>query len=223
MAVKQKSLKGISRASASLPYDLSLKIKEDILSGKMTSGDKLVEQALCKEYAVSRTPIREALSQLEAEGLITSIPNRGSFVRGISEREMIDIFTLRKIYEIQAIRWAIERITDEELEELEENFEFMIFYTKRDDVQKMLNINALFHQLIYKASHNHMLYKMLSSYQVYVKYHKKNSINEPDYLANVLSEHQVIYNAFLNEDVEGGATAMEIHMDNSMKRHGIIV
>ena len=123
MAVKQKSLKGISRASASLPYDLSLKIKEDILSGKMTSGDKLVEQALCKEYAVSRTPIREALSQLEAEGLITSIPNRGSFVRGISEREMIDIFTLRKIYEIQAIRWAIERITDEELEELEENFD----------------------------------------------------------------------------------------------------
>lgn len=77
MAVKQKSLKGISRVSASLPYDLSLKIKEDILSGKMTSGDKLVEQALCKEYAVSRTPIREALSQLEAEGLITSIPNRG--------------------------------------------------------------------------------------------------------------------------------------------------
>ena len=48
-------------------------------------------------------------------------------------------------------------------------------------------------------------------------------INEPDYLANVLSEHQAIYNAFLNEDVEGGATAMEIHMDNSMKRHGIIV
>ena len=55
----------------------------------MISGDKLVEQALCKKYTVSRTPIREALSQLEAKDLITSIPNQSSFVRGISEREMI--------------------------------------------------------------------------------------------------------------------------------------
>lgn len=222
MSVKQKSLKGVKRTSVSLSYDLSLQIKEDILSGKMVSGDKLVEQNLCKEYQVSRTPIREALSQLAAEGLIVSIPNRGAFVQGISEREMIDIFTLRKIYEIQATKWAIERITKEELEELEENFEFMIFYTKRNDVDKMLNINALFHQQIYRASHNRMLSKMLSSYQIYVKYHKTNSIKEPNYLAQVLYEHQGIYRAFLNEDPEVGAKAMEIHMENSMKRHGIL-
>lgn len=223
MAIKQKSLKGIKTTSVSLPYDLSIKMKEDILSGKIKNGEKLVEQKICKDYQVSRTPVREALSRLEAEGLVTNIPNRGSFVRGISDDEMIDIFTLRKIYEIQAMRWAIERITDEELEELEENFEFMVFYTKRNDVEKMLNINALFHRLIYKASHNYMLCKMLSSYQIYVKYHKKNSGNNPDYLNNVLTEHRAIYNSFLQKDIEVGANAMEIHMNNSMKRHGIII
>ena len=123
MAVKLKSLAGVQSTTVSLTTDLKLKIEEDILSGKFRKGSKLVEQAICDEYQVSRTPVREALSQLEAEGLVESIPNRGCFVVGISDKEMDDIFILRKIYEVQATMWAIERITDEEMEELEENFD----------------------------------------------------------------------------------------------------
>jgi GntR family transcriptional regulator, rspAB operon transcriptional repressor len=91
------------------------------------------------------------------EGLVEMIPNRGAYVLGLSARDMDDMFILRKIYEVQAVRWAIERITDEEMAQLEETFDFMEFYTMKNDVEKMLNINVNFHQTIYKASHNRML------------------------------------------------------------------
>lgn len=219
MAIKQRSLSGVQSKTVSLTTDLKLRIEEDILSGKFRQGEKLVEQALCDRYEVSRTPVREALAQLGAEGLCESIPNRGCFVVGISDEEMQDIFTLRKIYEVQAVRWAIERITEDELDELEENFEFMEFYTMKKDVDKMLNINASFHKMIYKASHNRMLEQMLSSYQLYVKYSDKFIDDEDEYLDTLLEEHRAIYQAFLNKNPDAGAKAMEVHMDNSLARH----
>lgn len=132
---------------------------------------------------------------------------------------MDDIFTLRRIYEVQATRWAIERITDEEMEALEENFDFMEFYTMKKDVDKMLNINVNFHQMIYKASHNRLLRHLLSSYQIYVKHAKTAAMKKDDYLESVLEEHRRIFRAFKDGDVEAGAAAMEEHMINSRKRH----
>ena len=143
MAVTIKSLSGIKQTNASLSEDLAARIREDILSGKLTDGSKLTEQTICDKYKVSRTPVREALSKLEVEGLIENIPNRGAFIRGLSAQDIADIMTMRKIYEIQAVRWAVQRITDEEIDELEENFEFMEFYTLKNDIEKMLNINRI--------------------------------------------------------------------------------
>lgn len=80
-----------------------------------------------------------------------NILNRGSFVIGLSQQDFEDMFELRKAYEIQAVKWAIERITDDEMEALEETFEFMEFYTLRNDVDKMLTINAGFHQIILRS------------------------------------------------------------------------
>jgi DNA-binding GntR family transcriptional regulator len=81
MAVTIKSLSGIKQTNASLSEDLAARIREDILSGKLTDGSKLTEQTICDKYKVSRTPVREALSKLEVEGLIENIPNRGAFIR----------------------------------------------------------------------------------------------------------------------------------------------
>jgi len=219
MFVTVKNLSGVKSSNVSLSADLSTRLKEDILSGKLRKEQKLTEQAICEEYQVSRTPVREALISLEAEGLVETIPNRGAFVIGLSPQDMDDIFTLRKIYEVQATRWAIERISEDELDALEENFEFMEFYTMKKDIDKMLNININFHQMIYKASHNRMLQHLLSSYQIYVKYSRSSLMGKNDYLSIVLEEHRRIFKAFKDRDVEGGAAAMKIHMDNSKLRH----
>jgi GntR family transcriptional regulator, rspAB operon transcriptional repressor len=219
MPITKNDLTGVKTTAAPLSTDLFNRIKEDILSGKLKKDQKLVEQSICDEYKVSRTPVREALLQLEMEGLVQMIPNRGAFVLGLSARDMDDMFILRKIYEVQAVRWAIERITDEEMAQLEETFDFMEFYTMKNDVEKMLNINVNFHQTIYQASHNRMLQHLLSSYQAYIRHGRRNFDEKEEYLQTVLKEHRDIFQAFVDKDLEAGVRAMESHMDHSRARH----
>ena len=204
--------------NAPLSNSLLGKLQKDILTGKLKPGDKLTEQELCKAYGVSRTPVREALRQLEADGLVENILNRGAFVVGMSEQDYEDMFELRKAYEVQAVKWAIERITEEEMDRLEETFEFMEFYTLRNDIDKMLTINSGFHQVIYEASHNRMLKKLLSSYQNYLKYTGIESAYDDDYLTTVLEEHRAIFKAFKDKDVKAGTLAMEMHIDRARER-----
>ncbi len=205
-------------SNAPMSMSLLAKLQRDILTGKYRPGQKLTESALCKEYGVSRTPIREALRQLEDDGLVENILNRGCFVIGLSNAEYEDLFDLRRAYEIQAVKWAIQRITDEEMDKLEETFEFMEFYTMRGDLDKMLVINAGFHQVIYEAAHNRMLQKTLTSYQTFLKYQGQNSVYGENYLSTVLEEHRAIFKAFTDKDVRAGAEAMERHINRAKER-----
>jgi DNA-binding GntR family transcriptional regulator len=203
-----------------LSTDLFSNLRKDILQGKLRQGEKLTEQQICDEYNVSRTPVREAFRQLELEGFIETIPNRGAFVVGFSPQDIQDMYELRKSYEILAVKWAIERITKEEYEKLEEAFEFMEFYTQKKDAEKMLNINMNFHELIYKASHNRMLYHILSSYQLYIKQGKPAGRADVSagYLDEILLEHRAIFEAFQNKDAEAGIAAISRHLDNAKRR-----
>ena len=205
-------------SNAPLSTSLLGKLQKDILTGKLKPGQKLTEQELCKAYGVSRTPVREALRQLETDGLVENILNRGAFVVGMTQQDYEDMFELRKAYEIQAVRWAIERITENEMDKLEETFEFMEFYTMRNDIDKMLTINSGFHQVIYEASHNRMLKQLLSSYQGFLKYKGLESAYDDNYLETVLEEHSAIFKAFKDRDVQEGAAAMERHIELAKQR-----
>ncbi|MCL1983266.1 MAG: GntR family transcriptional regulator [Clostridiales bacterium] len=202
-----------------LSTDLFSGLRKDILQGKYPKGHKLTEQQICSEHMISRTPVREALRRLEAEGLIETVPNRGAFVLGLSGQDVRDIFCLRRPYEIQAVKWAVERITDDELDALEETFEFMEFYTQKGDLDKMLNINTSFHQLIYASSHNRMLQATLSSYQQYTAYALKAPSTTHENLPLLLAEHGDIFWALKNRDLAAGVGAMERHMDNAIARY----
>ena len=103
-----------------LSTDLFSNLRKDILQGKFRQGDKLTEQQICDDYGVSRTPVREAFKQLELEGFIETVPNRGAFVVGFSAQDIEDMYELRKAYEVLAVKWAIERISKDEFEKLEE-------------------------------------------------------------------------------------------------------
>ncbi len=218
MEMLNRSLEGIAIAKGnSIHKNLSYMIKRDILEDKLRKGAKLTEQDLCEKYGVSRTPIREAFFQLESEGLIEIIPNRGAFVVGLSSQDKIDIQRLRALYEVQATQWAVERITASQLEKLSETFEFMEFYTMKKDYTKMININSYFHQVIYKASQNKLLEQTLSLFQTYTS----DSVNLEKatlFLDEILAEHRVIYEAFLEKNPKKGSDAMAAHLENSILR-----
>lgn len=212
---------GSKKSGNSLSVNLFSELRKDILTGKFCDGDKLSEQQVCDLYHVSRTPVREAFRQLESEGLLTTIPNRGAFIVGLTSRDIEDLCEMRKAFERIAVRWAIERITKEEMEQLEEAYEFMEFYTQKKDTDKMLNINRRFHELIYQAAHNRMLAHALSDYQFYIRQTKTNTGYLNGKLDEVLEEHKKIYQAFLVKDPDAGEAAIAAHLDNTKKRAGL--
>ncbi|MBQ6582810.1 MAG: GntR family transcriptional regulator [Mogibacterium sp.] len=201
-----------------LSSTLFTEIQKDILSGKLQSGTKLTEQSICKQYNVSRTPVREAFRQLESDGLIENIPNRGAFVIGLSKRDISDLFDLRCIFEMKAVEWAIMRMDDEEIDKLRENIEFMEFYTLKGDVDKVMTFNSHFHNIIYKGTKNRMLYQTLSAYQIYLKHSAPSRTFSDDYLNTILTEHKAIFDAFETRNPAAGRKAMQYHMEQSKLR-----
>lgn len=218
MTGENKEISIIRSVGIPLSQDLYVNLRKDILQGKMRQGSRLTEQQICDAYHVSRTPVREAFKQLELEGLIETIPNRGAFVVGISPQDLEDLYELRKSYEMLAVKWAIERMSKDEFETLEEAFEFMEFYTAKKEAEKMLNINMRFHELIYQGSHNKMLLHVLSSYQVYIKQSRTSDSYTEKFLALVLEEHREIFEAFRRRDTAAGMAAVAKHLENAKQR-----
>lgn len=193
-------------------------IEKDILSGRIPSGKRINEQDICKRFNMSRTPVREILRRIEGNGLAKSIPNRGVFAVGLSQQDLDDIFYLKILLEVQCVRWAIERITEDQLELLGETFDFMQFYTMSDDLDKMLRINEGFDAIIYNAAHNKELEKRLNRYNFLINNANADVKYPLNYLTTVLEEHRAIYDAFVARDPDAGAEATEIHLYKSMLR-----
>ena len=131
------------------------RLREDILSGKYKEHDELRENTLGKELGVSRTPVREALRQLELEGLVTIIPNKGAYVTGISSKDIRDIYILRSMLEGLCARWATEHITEEQLDELEEVILLSEFHMKKvsgNNADQVTDLDGKFHKILYEAS-----------------------------------------------------------------------
>lgn len=116
-------------------YSLSARvynhIRDGILAGTFAKGDELKEKNIGDELGVSRTPVREALRQLELEGLVSIIPNKGAFVEGVSTDDIRDIYEIRALLEGLCARWAATRISDELMATMEENIYLTEFHEKR--------------------------------------------------------------------------------------------
>lgn len=201
-----------------LPQDLFIRLRDDILQGKFAAGAKLSEQKICDEYMVSRTPVREAFQKLELEGIIEIIPNRGAFVSSQSKQDIEDVYEIMKALESVAIKLAIERITDEEIKEIQEKFELMEFYSMKGDLDKLRTVNEEFHNLIYKATNNSMIIQTLSSCQTRVRNNQFRKEHNKEFLEEELAEHDAILMAIVAKDKETAAAAAVRHIRNGKKR-----
>ena len=193
------------------------KIRQDIMEGKYKRGDSLVEQKLAEEFNVSRTPIREVMRQLEFDGLVKSIPNRGVFVNGITQGDIEDIYQIRQRIEGLAAIWAVERMTDDELGELRNTYELMEFYTSRGNIDKVAELNTYFHEVIFKGAKSKFLKRTLMNFQVYIRWARNASIKMEGRAEEALKEHKAIVEAFEKRDVHLAEQSVMGHVGNSIK------
>jgi len=190
-------------------------LRQQILTGVYKPGDSLIELRLSEELGVSRTPIREAIRQLELEGLVQSIPNKGVIVKGISEQDVEDIFIIRTMIEGLAARWAAEKITEEEIKELQEALEFEEFYTIKNDARHLMTFDSKFHEIIFRASKSRPLMHVLSTFHSYIQSARNNSFETPGRPEKALEEHRAIFEAIKNKDADTAEKLTIQHIRNA--------
>lgn len=159
------------------------KIREEILSGVYQDGEELREVTLGEKLGVSRTPVREALRQLELEGLVTIVPNKGAYVTSISRKDVEDIYKIRSLLEGLCARWATKNITEQQILDMEETLLLSEFHLKRNGKVKTIQVSELdskFHKVLYEASNSRILEHLLTDFHKYVKMTRQMSVGAPD-------------------------------------------
>lgn len=193
------------------------KLREDILAGKYSQNDELKETSIGLELGVSRTPVREALRQLELEGLVSIIPNKGAYVNGISEKDIHDIYIIRSYLEGLCARWACEYITQEQIDALEEVVYLSEFHIKKEHHEQIVELDNKFHQLIYEASGSKILDHILSDFHHYVQRIRKITLSSDLRAANSNKEHTAILEAIRQRDGEKAEVLAHEHIMSTIK------
>ncbi|HIZ13721.1 MAG TPA: GntR family transcriptional regulator [Candidatus Mediterraneibacter stercorigallinarum] len=202
------------------------KIREDILNGKYKENDELRENTIGKELGVSRTPVREALRQLELEGLVTIIPNRGAYVTGISHKDIWDIYVIRSMLEGLCARWAAKNITDAQLDELEETILLSEFQMKKESgfsAEQVAALDGRFHSILYEASGSRILDHVLTDFHNYVQTARRSSVVSEDRARKSIREHRQILRAIKDRDEEMAeqlANEHIMHVMQNLKKQG---
>jgi DNA-binding GntR family transcriptional regulator len=185
------------REDQSLHDEILTRLRDHIVEGNIPDGGRIPERQLCEMLGISRTPLREALKVLAAEGLVELLPNRGARVRKLSERDLGELFDLMGGLEGLAGRLACENITDAEIAEIERlHYEMYGFYLHRD-MHGYFRVNQLIHQKILDASGNAALqstYFNLAGRIRRVRY-SANFARKQERWAEAMREHETILDA----------------------------
>ena len=191
------------------------RLREDILSGKYKEGDELKEVAIGEELGVSRTPVREAFRQLELEGLIQIIPNKGAYVTGITEKDVKDIYMIRSLLEGLCARWACEHITEAQMEQMEENIYLSKFHAQKGHLEQLAELDNQFHEILYEACNSKMLEHQLRDFHEYVLRVRKKTLANANRGPKSNEEHEQFMEAIKANDPDRAEKLANMHMINA--------
>ncbi len=192
-------------------------IREDILSGRYEQNTELKEAAIGAELGVSRTPVREALRQLELEGLVTIIPNRGAYVNMITAKDVQDIYVIRSMLEGLCARWATQSITAEQLDSMEETLCLSEYHTSKKNYEKLYELDSLFHEQLYEAGGSRILNHILSDFHDYVKMVRKVTISTSSRSVTSTEEHRAIFEAIKEKDPDKAEALAKEHVKHTIE------
>jgi DNA-binding GntR family transcriptional regulator len=187
-------------------------IRQGVLSGEFARGQRLREEELAARVGVSRTPVREALRRLNAEGLVDFTPNRGAKVTAWSERELEDLYEARALLEGFGARLAAGRITADEIAELHATAEEMAEVAGPDAADRLTELNGRFHRAIVRASRNTQLDTLVRGVMDVPLIYRTFQRYSPERLRASQSHHRELVEAFRAGDGEWAEAVMRAHI-----------
>ncbi|MBO6179145.1 MAG: GntR family transcriptional regulator [Selenomonadaceae bacterium] len=190
-------------------------LRKAIREGVLLPGERLMEIQLSEELGVSRTPVREAIRKLDQEGYVVMMPRRGAYVASITIRDINEIFEIRRALESLSSSLAAERISADELETLQRLLVEIGRYIKSKDMEKIVETDIKFHDLLYQASRNARLVGIISNLREQLTRFRTLSMSYPGRLEETLKEHKAMVDAMAKGDAAAARKAAEKHMERS--------
>jgi len=190
-------------------------LRQRIFNRELTPGSWIDELKLAEEYGISRTPVREALKVLAAEGLVTMKVRRGAYVTEVSERDLTDVYHLLALLESDAAGVVASQATEAQMKDLQ---------TLHRDLEKSIGnrekffqINERFHMRLLEIADNRWRDQMVADLRKVMKLNRHNSLLKNGRIEESLAEHQAIVNALLARDAMASSQAMQTHFNNGLQ------
>ena len=197
---------------ASLHHEAANTLRTQIFDGTLAPSSFLDEVALCAGLQISRTPLREALKVLTAEGLLRHEPRRGCFVNEVSEQDLDDIFPVIALLEGRCAFEAARHASDADLQALQVLHDRLQAHAKAGRTQAYYETNYTIHEAIILLANNRWLSQSIADLRKILKLSRLQSLGAPGRLAQSLSEHMAVFAALKNRDSEAAEAAMRRHL-----------
>src|SRR5215831_18230844 len=203
-------------SDVSLHDEILARLRDYVVEGNLAEGGRVPERQLCEMFGISRTPMREALKVLASEGLIDLLPNRGARVRQLSHRDLEELFEVMGGLESLAGRLACERITDDEIAEIERlHYEMYGYYLHRD-MHNYFQVNQLIHERIVAASRNETLRATYANFAGRIRRvrYSANFARKRQRWAEAMREHEAILDALRRRSASELSDILFHHLRN---------
>lgn len=206
------------RIPASALYEeVAERLRSRIFSHELAPGTWIDEQALAEQYGISRTPLREALKVLAAEGLVTLKPRRGCYVTELSERDLDEIFPLLGLLEGRCAFEAAQNARSEDLRSLQALHDQLEQAASTGNIEGFFEANQAFHRAIQEIAGNRWAIQLIGDLRKVLKLMRHQSLFREGRLEQSLAEHRGIVSAVLSRDASGAETAMRAHLDHGRR------
>ncbi|AEI14023.1 transcriptional regulator, GntR family [Flexistipes sinusarabici DSM 4947] len=192
------------------------RLRSDIIKGTYKDGERLVEPKLAEMLGISRTPIREALRQLENEGFVEIVPRKGAVVKELTLKDIDDLYAIKANLEGLAAKQATENISEKDIEKLKsinEKF-FKISSGKKNIIEEYLKYNLDFHNMFIVLSRNHKLIEILKGLDKNFQRLKSILVSKSDRAEEARKEHEEIIKAFATKDPDLAEKTVRWHIEN---------
>ena len=208
-------MSAITLTPKALYEEVAEQLRQRIFRRELEPGSWIDELKIAEEFGISRTPLREALKVLAAEGLVTMKVRRGAYVTEMSEKDLRDVYHLLSLLESDAAGVVAERATPEQqqtLRDLHAELE-----SAAGNREAFFSVNERFHMALLDMADNRWRSQMVADLRKVMKLNRHNSLFKQGRIEDSLSEHRAILNAMLARDAEGTRRAMQAHFAQGLQ------
>lgn len=201
-----------------LHKDVVARLRDKLIEGVMPPGSRVPEKDLCAEFGISRTPLREALKVLAAEGYVVLLPNRGARVAKMTRNDLEELFAVCGGMEALAGELACKHATDAEISEIKALHDQMAQYYAARDLAGYYPLNRAIHEAIVRATHNSVLITMYENVSARIRRARFVAPMPPDHWQLAMAEHEAILNALQRRDAAVLSSILKTHLRNKLEQ-----